>query len=144
MTGTAGGDPLLETGPLPDDVKLGDIRRELRRLVLMSEAASLPKPTRINGPDHAWPGHEWDLREMERPYGTRDRDWVIRTLDEQNTADGLVYIAVPDPLYPDPDPDFVALYASDAIRIARALFAAAQRSMDLAAGVSRLQSHQDS
>ncbi len=93
-----------------------------------------PKPTRINGPGHQWPGHEWDLREMTPPHGTKEKVWVIRTLDEQEAADGLVYVSSPESMYPGLD--FVPLYASDARLLAMALLAAADHE---ALGVPRLE-----
>lgn len=52
------------------DLSLEAIRAELQRLTSLAGSAERPKPTRINGPDHQWPGHEWDLREMTPRGGT--------------------------------------------------------------------------
>ena len=122
---------------MADDLTLGEIRRELHRLTAIADSAERPKPTRINGPDHQWPGHEWDLREMSPPRGTKDKVWVIRTVDEQDTADGMVYVSTPESMYPGLD--FVPLYASDARRLALALLAAADRADHQALGIPRLE-----
>ncbi|MFI8865317.1 hypothetical protein ACIGNW_00140 [Streptomyces sp. NPDC053707] len=119
------------------DLSLEAIRAELQRLTSLAGSAERPKPTRINGPDHQWPGHEWDLREMTPRGGTKEKVWVIRTVDEQNTADGLVYISSPESMYPGLD--FVPLYASDARQLAMALLAAADRADHVAAGIPRLE-----
>ena len=124
---------------MSEDLSLADIRRELHRLVSVADSAERPKPTRINGPDHAMPGHEWDLREQAHPHTDRDFVWVVRTLDEQNTADGLVYVSTPESMYPGDD--FAPLYASDARRLAMALLAAADRADHQALGVPRLEDH---
>ncbi|MFJ1782573.1 hypothetical protein ACIOKA_38340 [Streptomyces anulatus] len=120
-------------------LSLDAIRAELQRLTSLAGSAERPKPTRINGPDHQWPGHEWDLREMTPRGGTKEKVWVIRTVDEQNTADGLVYISTPESMYPGLD--FVPLYASDVRHLAMALLAAADRADHVAAGVPRLEDH---
>ncbi|MFJ8923899.1 hypothetical protein ACIREK_31030 [Streptomyces sp. NPDC102415] len=120
-------------------LSLEAIRAELLRLTSLAGSAERPKPTRINGPDHQWPGHEWDLREMTPRGGTKEKVWVIRTVDEQNTADGLVYVSSPESMYPGLD--FVPLYASDARQLAMALLAAADRADHVAAGVPRLEDH---
>ena len=57
-----------------DELSLGDLRRELHRLMSMADSAERPKPTRINGPDHPMPG-----------------------------ADGLVYVSTPESMYPGED-----------------------------------------
>lgn len=119
------------------DLSLEAIRAELLRLTSLAGSAERPKPTRINGPDHQWPGHEWDLREMTPRGGTKEKVWVIRTVDEQNTADGLVYVSSPESMYPGLD--FVPLYASDARHLAMALLAAADRADHVAAGIPRLE-----
>ncbi|MFD8949481.1 hypothetical protein ACFV0B_11560 [Streptomyces xanthophaeus] len=122
---------------MPQELSLEDIRRELHRLVSIADSAERPKPTRINGPDHEWPGHEWDLRETQTPHGTKKKVWVVRTADEQDTADGLVYVSTPESMYPGID--FVPMYASDARRLAVALLAAADRADHQAFGVTRLE-----
>ncbi|WP_306317189.1 MULTISPECIES: hypothetical protein [unclassified Streptomyces] len=122
---------------MADDLTLGEIRRELQRLTSMAGSAERPKPTRINPPDHQWPGHEWDLREMTPPGGTKEKVWVIRTVDEQDTADGLVYVSTPESMYPGVD--FVPLYASDARQLAMSLLAAADRADHQALDVPRLE-----
>lgn len=119
-----------------DDLTLADLRDELRRLVAIADSAERPKPTRINGPDHAMPGHEWDLREQKHPYGNRDYVWVIRAVDDQETADGKVYVSTPESMYPGED--FVPMYASDARRLAMALLAAADRADSVSQGVTSL------
>ena len=123
--------------PDADSLTLADIRRELQHLVALAGSAERPKPTRINGPDHTWPGHEWDLRETTPRESTKDKVWVIRTLDEQNTADGLVYVSTPESMYPGID--FVPLYAADARQLAMAILAAADRADHRALGVPRLE-----
>jgi hypothetical protein len=120
-----------------DDVTLGDIRRELRRLTALAESGERPKPTRINGPDHPWPGHEWDLREMPRPYGSREYVWVVRTADNQEAADGMVYVSTPESMAPGED--FVPMYTPDVRRLALMLLAAADRADHQAANVPRLE-----
>jgi hypothetical protein len=122
---------------MTEDLTLGEIRSELQRLASLACSIERPKPTRINGPDHQWPGHEWDLREMTPPHGTKDKVWVIRTVDEQEAADGLVYVSTPEAMYPGLD--FVPLYASDARQLAMALLAAADRADHEALGVPRLE-----
>lgn len=122
---------------MSQELSLEDIRRELHRLVSIADSAERPKPTRINGPDHAMPGHEWDLREQTHPHTQRDFVWVVRTSDQQDTADGLVYVSTPESMYPGED--FAPLYASDARRLAMALLAAADRADHHAFGVTRLE-----
>jgi hypothetical protein len=122
-----------------DDLTLTELRRELHRLVAVADSAERPKPTRINPSDHPMPGYEWNLQEQARPYGSRDFVWVIRTVDEQNTADGLVYMSTPESMHPGED--FVPLYASDARRLAMALLAAADRADHQALGIPRLEDH---
>lgn len=119
------------------ELTLGAMREELQRLVSLAGSAERPKPTRINGPNHQWPGHEWDLREMTPRGGTKEKVWVIRTVDEQDTADGLVYVSSPESMYPGLD--FVPLYTSDARQLAMALLAAADRADHVAAGIPRLE-----
>ncbi|HEX5567690.1 MAG TPA: hypothetical protein VFY14_12325 [Streptomyces sp.] len=120
-----------------DDLSLADIRRELHRLVSIADSAERPKPTRINGPGHPMPGHEWDLREQAPPNGNRNFVWVVRTVDEQDTADGLVYVSSPESMHPGED--FVPMYASDARRLAAVLLAAADRADHQALGIPRLE-----
>lgn len=122
---------------MADDLTLGEIRRELHRLTAIAGSAERPKPTRINGTDHPMPGHEWDLREQPHPYGSKDYVWVIRAIEEQDTADGMVHVSSPESMFPGED--FVPLYASDARRLAMALLAAADRAEHLALGVPRLE-----
>ncbi len=83
------------------------------------------------------PGWEWDLREQKHPHGTRAFVWVIRTIDEQDTAGGKVYVSTPESMFPGED--FVPLYVSDARRLGLALLAAAERAHHQAAGVTRLE-----
>lgn len=121
---------------------LGDIRQELRRLTAMAETGERPKPTRVNGLGHPMPGYEWDLREMPRPYGTREYVWVVRTCDEEAaTSDGMVYISTPESMAPGED--FVPMYVPDARRLAMVLLAAADRAEHRAAGVPRLEDRRD-
>ena len=122
---------------MTDDLTLGEIRRELLRLTAMAGSAERPKPTRINGPDHSMPGHEWDLREQPHPHSSRDYVWVVRATDEQDTADGMIYVSTPESMYPGED--FVPMCVSDARRLAMALLAAADRAEHLAHGVTRLE-----
>lgn len=119
-----------------DDLSLGEIRQELHRLVAIAGSAERPKPTRINPADHAMPGWEWDLREQPHPYGSRDYVWVVRVADEQDTADGKIYVSTPESMHPGED--FVPMYTSDARRLAMALLAAADRADSVAHGVSSL------
>jgi hypothetical protein len=120
-----------------DELSLAELRRELHDLVSLADSADRPKPNRINGPDHSMPGWEWDLREQSHPYTSRDYTWVIRTLDEQDTADGKVYVSTPESMFPGED--FVPMYVSDARRLGLALLAAADRAHHQAAGVTRLE-----
>lgn len=122
---------------MDDEVTLGEIRRGLRRLTAMAGVGERPSPTRINGAGHPMPGHEWDLREMPRPYGTRDLVWVVRTVDDQETSEGLVYISTPESMVPGED--FVAMYTPDVRRLAMMLLAAADRADHQAARVPRLE-----
>lgn len=127
---------------MDDDVTLGDIRRELRRLTAMVEVGERPKPTRVNGPGHPMPGYEWDLREMPRPYGTREYVWVVRTCEEEAVvSDGMVYVSTPESMAPGVD--FVPMYVPDARRLAMVLLAAADRAEHQAAGVPRLEDRRD-
>jgi hypothetical protein len=119
------------------DLTLSELRRELHDLVALADSAERPKPTRINGPDHSMPGWEWDLREQRSPHASRDYVWVIRTVDEQDTADGMVYVSTPESMFPGED--FVPMYVSDARRLGLALLAAADRAHHQAAGVPRLE-----
>lgn len=122
---------------MADDLTIGEIRRELLRLTAMAGSAERPKPTRINGPDESMPGHEWDLREQPHPYSSKDYVWVVRAIEEQDTADGLVHVSTPESMFPGED--FVPMYVSDARRLAMALLAAADRAEHLAHGVTRLE-----
>lgn len=119
-----------------DNLTLAELRQELHRLVAVADSAERPKPTRINGPDHSMPGHEWDLREQQHPYSSRDYVWVIRAIDEQDTADGMVHVSSPESMFPGQD--FVPMYSSDARRLAMALLAAADRADSVSQGVTSL------
>lgn len=119
-----------------DDLTLTDLRRELHRLVAVADSAERPLPTRHHPADHSMPGWEWDLREQAHPYSSREYVWVIRAIDEQNTADGLVHVSTPESMFPGED--FVPMYASDARRLAMALLAAADRADSVSHGVSSL------
>ncbi|MGW1468471.1 hypothetical protein ACWCPT_29515 [Streptomyces sp. NPDC002308] len=123
--------------PAPPDLTLGAMRRELQRLVAVAGSAERPKPTRINGPEHSMPGHEWDVTELAHPYTSRTCTWIVRTVDETDLADGLVYVSTPESMYPAED--FIAMYTTDARRVAMALLAAADRADHVAAGVPRLE-----
>jgi hypothetical protein len=119
-----------------DDLSLNDLRRELHRLVAVADSAERPKPTVINPADHSMPGWEWDLREQDHPYTKREFVWVIRAIDEQDAADGMVHVSTPESMFPGQD--FVPMYASDARRLAMALLAAADRADSVSHGVSSL------
>lgn len=121
---------------------LRDLRRELHDLVALADSAERPKPTRINGPDHSMPGWEWDLREQKHPHTQREFVWVIRTVDEQETAEGCVYVSTPESMFPGED--FVPMCVSDARRLGLALLAAADRAHHQAAGVTRLEDRRSS
>jgi len=119
-----------------DDLSLKALRAELHRLVAIADSAERPKPTAINPPDHAMPGWEWDLREQKHPHSDRDWVWVIRAIDEQDTADGMVYVSSPESMFPGQD--FVPMYSTDARRLAMALLAAADRADSVSQGVTSL------
>lgn len=120
---------------LPDDLSLGDLRRELRNLAAVADTAERPNPTRINPPDHSMPGHEWVLDEQQHPYTMRGFTWTIRTVDDPEHADA-VYVSSPD--CTNPGEDFAPMSPTDARRLGLSLLAAADRADHVAAGVPRL------
>ena len=120
-----------------DDLTLGELRGVLRELVAVAGSAERPKPSRVNGADHAMPGAEWVLYERERPYGSADYVWTARVPLEPAEADGgLVYVSTPDAMHPE---EFVPMYASDARRLGMILLAAADEAEARSAGVGRLE-----
>ncbi|MGQ4393718.1 hypothetical protein ACN6K5_003503 [Streptomyces violaceoruber] len=119
-----------------DDLSLKDLRNELHRLVAISDSAERPKPTVIYSGDHSMAGWEWVLREQAHPYTQREYVWVIRAVDEQDTADGLVHVSSPESMFPGQD--FVPMYSTDARRLAMALLAAADRADSVSRGVTSL------
>jgi len=124
---------------LPDDLDLGDLRRELRDLVALADTAERPKPDVINPPEHSMAGHEWRIAGEAVP-GVRPPMWIVRAVDEPEACDG-VYLAQPDPYQPydwDRYLDFSAMRPLEARRLAMALLAAADRAEHLSAGVPRL------
>lgn len=126
-------------GTSADDVTLGQVRRELARLVALADTAVRPKPDVINPPGHAMPGHEWRVTQ-EAPFAARPPMWVVRSVDEAETRD-CVYVAQPDPYVTydwERQLDFVPMCPVDARRLAMALMAAADRADHFAAGVPRM------
>jgi hypothetical protein len=125
---------------IADDLTLGQLRRELARLVALADTAERPKPDVINPPDHHMAGHEWRIAQ-DVPSGRRPPLWVVRTVDDPETRDG-VYVAQPDPYATydwERQLDFVAMSPTDARRLATALLAAADRASHLTAKVPRLE-----
>ncbi|MFK0062652.1 hypothetical protein ACIQTN_25920 [Streptomyces werraensis] len=123
-----------------DELTLAQVRRELARLVALADTAERPKPDVINPPEHSMPGHEWRVAQ-EAPFAVRPPLWVVRTVDDPETRDG-VYVAQPDPyvIYDwERQLDFVAMSPLDARRLALALMAAADRADHLTRGVTRLE-----
>lgn len=123
-----------------DDLTLGDLRRELRRLVAIADTAERPKPDVINPPEHGMAGHEWRIAQ-EVVLGVRPPMWVVRAVDEPETRDA-VYVAQPDPYVTydwEYQLNFIAMRPQDARRLAMALIAAADRAEHLVAGVTRLE-----
>jgi hypothetical protein len=123
-----------------DGLTLGQLRRELRHLVALADSAERPKPTTINPPDHAMPGHEWRIAQ-EAPFATRPPLWLVRSVDDPETSDS-VYVAQPDPYVSydwERQLDFVPMSPLEARRLAMALLAAADRAEHLTAGVPRLE-----
>ncbi|WP_181785362.1 hypothetical protein [Streptomyces phytophilus] len=111
------------------------MRAELERLVSLANTAERPKPTAINPPDHAMPGHEWTVTE-QHPHTTRVHAWVIRTVDDPECAN-TVYVSTPDST--NPGDDFGCMSPIDARRVAMALIAAADRAEHVTARVTRLE-----
>ena len=124
----------------PDSLTIAQLRRELVHLVSLADTAERPKPDVINPPDHGMAGHEWRIAQ-EVPSGRRPPLWVVRTVDDPDTRDG-VYVAQPDPYVTydwERQLDFVAMSPLDARRLAMALLAAADRADHLTADVPRLE-----
>lgn len=122
-----------------DDLTLAQLRCELARLVSLADSAERPKPDVINQPEHNMAGHEWRVAQ-EVPSGRRPPLWVVRTVDDPETRDG-VYVAQPDPYVTydwERQLDFVAMSPLDARRLAMALLAAADRAEHLSCDVPRL------
>ncbi|MDQ0842437.1 hypothetical protein [Streptomyces sp. V1I6] len=123
-----------------DGLALADVRRELAHLVALADTAVRPKPDVINPPGHAMPGHEWRVAQ-EVPLGVRPPLWVVRSVDEAESCDG-VFVAQPDPYVTydwEQQLDFVAMRPVDARRLAMALLAAADRASHHAYGIPRLE-----
>lgn len=123
-----------------DGLTLGQLRRELARLVSLADTAERPKPDVINPPDHSMAGHEWRVVQ-EAPYASRAPLWIVRSVDETDTRDA-VYVAQPDPYVTydwERQLDFVPMSPLEARRLAMALLAAADRAEHLAADVPRLE-----
>lgn len=123
-----------------EDLSLGQLRRELRRLVAIADSAERPKPDVINPPEHGMAGHEWRVAQ-EVPLGVRPPLWVVRSVNDPETRDG-VYVAQPDPYVTydwEGQLEFVAMHPADARRLAMALLAAADRADHQAVGVPRLE-----
>jgi hypothetical protein len=122
-----------------DDLKLGDLREELHRLVAIAESAERPKPDIINPPGHSMAGAEWRVVQ-HAPFAHRPPMWVVRSVDETEARDS-VYVAQPDPYVLadwERQLDFVAMHPTDARRLAMVLLAAADRADSLSRGVSSL------
>jgi hypothetical protein len=118
---------------------LAELRTELRRMVALADTAERPKPDAINPPEHQMAGHEWRI-DQTVPSGRRPPLWVVRTVDDPETRDG-VYVAQPDPYATydwERQLDFVAMSPTDARRLAMAILAAADRADHLTAGIPRL------
>lgn len=123
-----------------DDLTLAQLRVELRHLVALADTAERPKPDVINPPGHGMAGHEWRVTQ-DAAMGVRPPMWVVRSVDDPETLDG-VYVAQPDPYLTydwEPQLDFAAMSPTDARRLAMALLAAADRADRLALGVTRLE-----
>lgn len=123
-----------------DDLTLAQLRTELRHLVALADTAERPRPDVINPLGHGMAGHEWRVAQ-ETASGVRPPMWVVRTVDDPETRDG-VYVAQPDPYLTydwEPRLDFAAMSPTDARRLAMALLAAADRADHQALGVTRLQ-----
>jgi hypothetical protein len=118
-----------------DDLTLGQVRRELTRLVSLAGSATLPKPTRINPPDHEMPGAEWEISQHTIIPFAKVPSWFVRAVDDSETCDA-VYISSPDSVYPAED--FTAMPTGDARRLAMAILAAADRADHRALRVPRL------
>lgn len=122
--------------PGAEGLTLDAVRKQLERLVSLANTAERPKPTAINPPDHAMPGHEWTIVEHGHPYTSRTYGWVIRTVDDAEHADA-VYVSTPDST--NPGDDFTPMKTTDARSLAMALIAAADRAEHITAGVTRIE-----
>lgn len=123
-----------------DDLTLGALRQELRRLIAMADSAERPKPDVINPPEHGMPGYEWRIAGEVVP-GVKPPMWVVRTVDDAESCDA-VFLAQPDPYQPYDWAqylDFAAMRPLEARRLAMSLLAAADRADHLSAGVPRLE-----
>lgn len=129
----------LDTARSAPGIHLGELRTGLLQLVALADTVERPKPTRIHGDEHPMPGHEWDLREERHPHTGREYVWIVRAVDEQDTAGGLVHVSSPESMFPGDD--FVPMYVTDARRLAMALLAAADRAHALATGVPDIGHH---
>lgn len=125
----------------PGGLQLADVRRELAMLVAMADTAERPKPDVVHGPDHAMPGHEWQIQQHTRVEMNRPPLWIVRTVDDEESRD-LVYVAEPNRTREYDwmnQLDFTPMEPVDARRLAMALLAAADRAEHLSAGVPRLE-----
>lgn len=133
------------TAEATDGLTLGQLRKELRRLVALADSAERPKPDAINPPGHGMAGHEWRIAQEAVP-GVKPPMWIVRAVDEPEACDG-VYVAQPDPYVSydwERQLDFAAMRPLDARRLAMALLAAADRAEHLSAGVPRLEDRRKS
>lgn len=119
-----------------DDLTLAELRHELRHLVALAGSADRPKPTRINPPEHAMPGHEWEVQQRTITMRPTGPTWLVRTVDDSDTSDA-VYVSSPDSLYPTED--FIAMPTDTARQLAMAILAAADRADHQALGITRLE-----
>ncbi|MHA4819469.1 hypothetical protein ACXZ65_34530 [Streptomyces aculeolatus] len=84
------------------DLTLKQVRTELERLVSLANTAERPKPTTINPPGHAMPGHEWTVVQRTIVERAKELTWTVRTVDEAEHA-STVYVSSPDSMYPAED-----------------------------------------
>lgn len=124
-----------------EGLTLGQVRRELGRMVALADTSERPKPTLINPPGHGMPGHEWIVEQHVIDRRGSAPTWWVRTVDDEEGLDA-VYLSSPDGMAPGED--FIAMLPEDARRLAMAILAAADRADHLTAGVSRLQDHRTS
>ncbi|MFE7972979.1 hypothetical protein [Streptomyces shenzhenensis] len=123
-----------------DGLTIAQLRRELAHLIALADTAERPKPDLINPPDHSMAGPEWRVAQGA-PIGVRPPLWVVRSVDEPETRDG-VYVAQPDPYVTydwERQLEFVPMRPVDARRLAMALLAAADRADHLSRDVPRLE-----